>query len=114
MKLPYGDKTDLQQILNKLDTYALDFNHSSGKHKARLFESKLGITKQNREVLITAIRDVATTSDQAEFTISDQYGDRYVIVFDLETDFGKSSILSAWIIHHGENYPRLTSVYPVR
>ena len=114
MKLPYGDKTDLQQIFNKLDTYALDFNHSSGKHKARLFESKLGITKQNREVLISAIQNVAATSDQAEFIISDKYGDRYVIVFDLETDFGKSLILSAWIIHHGETYPKLTSVYPIR
>jgi hypothetical protein len=114
MKLPYGDKTDLEQILNKLDTYALDFNHSSCKHKARLFESKLGITKQNREVLITAIRNVANTSEQAEFTMSNKYGDRYVIVFDLETDFGRSSILSAWIIHHGETYPRLTSVYPIR
>ncbi len=107
-------ETDLQQIFNKLDTYALDFNHSSGKHKARLFESKLGITKQNREVLISAIQNVAATSDQAEFTIADKYGDRYVIVFDLETDFGKSLILSAWIIHHGETYPKLTSVYPIR
>jgi hypothetical protein len=114
MKLPYGDNTDLQQIINKLDTYSLDFNHSSGKHKARLFESKLGINKQNMEVLITAIRNVAATSEQAQFTRSDEYGDRYVIVFDLETNFGRSSILSAWIIHHGEVYPRLTSIYPIR
>lgn len=114
MKLPYGDKINLQQIINKLDTYSLDFNHSSGKHKARLFESKLGITKQNIEVLITAIRNAAASSDQAQFTRSDEYGDRYVIVFDLETDFGRSSILSAWIVHHGESYPRLTSVYPIR
>ncbi len=114
MKPPYGDKINLQQIINKLDTYSLDFNHSSGKHKARLFESKLGITKQNIEVLITAIRKAAATSDQAQFTRSDEYGDRYVIVFDLETDFGRSSILSAWIVHHGESYPRLTSVYPIR
>jgi hypothetical protein len=114
MKLPYGDKTDLQQIINKLDTYSLDFNHSSGKHKARLFESKLGITKQNMNVLVTAIRDVAAISEYAQFTRSDEYGDRYVIVFDLETDFGSSSILSAWIIHYGENYPRLTSIYPIR
>jgi len=114
MKLPHGDKTDLQQIIYKLDTYSLDFNHSSGKHKARLFESKLGITKQNMEVLITAICNVADNSDEVQFTRSDEYGDRYVIVFDLETDFGKSPILSSWIIHHGETYPRLTSVYPIR
>lgn len=114
MRLPYGDKINLQQIINKLDTYSLDFNHSSGKHKARLFESRLGITKQNIEVLITAIRKAAATSDQVQFTRSDEYGDRYVIVFDLETDFGRSSILSAWIVHHGESYPRLTSVYPIR
>ena len=86
MKLPYGDKTDLQQIINKLDTYSLDFNHSSGKHKARPFESKLGITKQNMNMLITAIRNVATTSEYAQFTRLDEYGDRYVIVFDLETN----------------------------
>ena len=85
-----------------------------GKHKARLLESKLGITKQNMNMLITAIRNVTTTSEYAQFTRLDEYGDRYVIVFDLETNFGSSSILSAWIIHHGETYPKLTSVYPIR
>ncbi|WP_365670299.1 DUF6883 domain-containing protein [Okeania sp. SIO3I5] len=31
----------------KLVTYILAENHKDGKHKARLFRSKLGITKEN-------------------------------------------------------------------
>jgi len=113
MKLPYGDRVSLEQVIYKLETYSLNFNHSSGKHKARLFQSKLGITKQNSSMLITAICNVAMTSEEVQFAESDEYGDRYIIIFDLETNFGKSSILSAWIIHPRETFPRLTSIYPI-
>lgn len=114
MKLPYGDKVNLQQIIHKLETYSLDSDHASGKHKAKLFNSKLGITIDNQETLVAALSKVATNSNDAQLTDSDEYGDRYVIIFELETDLGKSLILSAWIVRHGETYPRLTSTYPIR
>ena len=112
MQLPYGKAADRNQVLRKLETYALDFNHSSGKHKARLFRSKLGITLENKEVLAEALLEAAITSE-ALYTTTDQYGERYVIDFSLTTEVRTSLIRSAWIVRQGETYPRLTSVYPI-
>jgi len=64
--------------------------------------------------LVTALCKIAADSNEVQLTNVDEYGERYVIIFELETDFGKSLILSAWIVRHSETYPRLTSVYPIR
>ncbi|MFE4108423.1 DUF6883 domain-containing protein [Almyronema epifaneia] len=113
MKLPYGDRVSPAQIIQKLETYALNSSHSSGKHKARLFRAKLGITLENKELLVNALLQAASVTGAA-MTISDQYGDRYVIDFLLKTEVGASLVRSAWIIRRGEAYPRLTSVYPIQ
>ncbi|WP_370630501.1 DUF6883 domain-containing protein [Synechocystis sp. PCC 7339] len=55
MKLPYGDQTDVKQITDKLQTYSLSLSHPNGKHKARLFRAKLGITINNQDFLITKV-----------------------------------------------------------
>lgn len=112
MKLPYGDAADPEQIVEKLETYALDVNHSSGKHKARLFRSKLGITLDNKTMLVEALL-VAAATEPAFLTTSDLYGQRYVIDFSVTTAVGTSMVRSAWIIQPGKAYPRLTSVYPI-
>ncbi len=112
MKLPHGDAADPAQIEEKLETYALDFKHSSGKHKARLFRSKLGITLDNKAILVEALM-VAAATQPALLTMSDLYGQRYVIDFSITTAVGTSMVRSAWIIQPGKVYPRLTSVYPI-
>ncbi|MBD2113606.1 DUF6883 domain-containing protein [Leptolyngbya subtilissima] len=112
MKLPYGNAVDRHQIQRKLETYALNSMHSSGQHKARLFRSKLGITLENKQVLIAALASAAQQKE-AFFTTSDQHGDRYVVDFHMQTQAGASTVRSAWIIRQGESYPRLTSVYPI-
>jgi hypothetical protein len=45
MKLSNGDRADIP--LEKLLNYCLNLNHPSGKHKARVFASALGITPEN-------------------------------------------------------------------
>jgi hypothetical protein len=114
MKLPYGNQADVKQITDKLQTYSLNLNHPNGKHKARLFRAKLGITIDNQDFLITKLRKVAAHYQNFELTDSDQYGERYVAVFPMTTTTGTAKVLSAWIIRPGETYPRLTSVYPIR
>lgn len=114
MRLLQGQNVDPKQVREKLVTYSLNFQHESGKHKARLFQSKLGITLDNKEILVSAICEAATTSESVQFIGTDQYGDRYVIIFYLSTEVGESDILTAWMIRHGEFVPRLTSTYPVR
>jgi len=47
MKLPNGDRADLG---SKIEDYVLNPRHWEGRHKARVFESVLGITPANRKV----------------------------------------------------------------
>ncbi|MGD1905859.1 MAG: DUF6883 domain-containing protein [Leptolyngbyaceae cyanobacterium] len=113
MKLPYAQAVDRRQVLQKLETYALNLNHPSGKHKARLFRAKLGITLSSKEFLASVLME-AVLQAEAILTIGDRYGQRYVVDFPITTAGGKSSMVrSAWIIRQGEAMPRLTSVYPI-
>lgn len=112
MKLPYGDRTNQEQIANKIQTYALNFEHRDGKHKARLFKAKLGITIANQVILETALIQAAK-NNEAIPTETNQYGEKYVIDFRITTEIGSSIVRSCWIIRFGENYPRLTTVYPL-
>jgi hypothetical protein len=45
MKLPNGDRAEIQ--MEKLTGYCLNPDHSSGKHKAKVFAAALGITAEN-------------------------------------------------------------------
>ncbi|MEL7052478.1 MAG: DUF6883 domain-containing protein, partial [Cyanobacteria bacterium J06588_5] len=101
MKLPYGKAAELEQIIHKLETYALNTNHDKGKHKARVFRAKLGITIDNKNVLANALLDAAATGE-ARPTRADKYGEQYVINFLLTTDIGFSMVCSAWIIRVDE------------
>lgn len=49
MKLPNGKQTVIP--MSKLIGYCLNPEHSSGKHKARVFASALGITSENADEL---------------------------------------------------------------
>ncbi len=72
MKLPYGDQADVKQITGKLQTYSLNLIYPNGKHKARLFRAKLGITINNQDFLVTKLREVAAYYKNFELTGSDQ------------------------------------------
>lgn len=108
MRLPNGDRADLG---TKLEDYALNPRHREGRHKARLFESVLGITHTNREVLRHAILAAARDSNQAEELGDNGHGEVYVLRFSLETEKGRATVLTAWIIRYGEDFPRLTPCY---
>ncbi|RMG10844.1 MAG: hypothetical protein D6728_09890, partial [Cyanobacteria bacterium J055] len=56
MKLPNGHKADLG---DKLERYSLNPDHPKGKHKALLFEKRLGITLKNKDILEQALREAA-------------------------------------------------------
>ena len=113
MQLPHADKIKREQIVRKLEACSLNINHVRGKHKARLFRSILGITLENKEVFVEALLANVTTSE-ATLTKSDRYGRHYTIDFRLTTDIGSSMIRTAWIIGDDEQYPALTSTYPIK
>lgn len=108
MKLP-GAALAIVDI-EKLRDYCLSENHPRGRHKARVFESALGLTANDaaelREAILSAI--------QAEEAIAgerDEYGQRYFVDFSMKRQNKDAVIHTAWIIRRDEDIPRLTSCY---
>ena len=108
MKLPNGDRADLG---TKIEDYVLNPRHREGRHKARVFESVLGITLANGEVLRQAILLAAENSDDAEPLGNNGHGEVYILRFPVETRRGSATVLTVWIIRDGEDFPRLITCY---
>lgn len=74
MKLPNGDRAELG---TKIEDHILNPRHREGRHKARVFESVLGITTANTKTLREAIVWAAVNSDNAEALGDNGHGDLY-------------------------------------
>ena len=108
MKLPNGDRADLG---TKIEDYSLNPLHREGQHKARVFASALGITLDNDGPLRRAVLEAAATSDDAESRGDNGYGEVLVLRFSLRTETGSATVLTAWIVRHNEDFPRLTTCH---
>ena len=111
MKLPNGWRAETGR---KLEDYSLNPLHRDGRHKARVFASALGVTLENVHVLRAALLHAATTSDATESQGNNGFGEVYVLIFPLTTPQGTATVMSAWIVRHGEDFPRLTTCYIVK
>lgn len=109
MRLPNGERADLG---TKLEEYSLNRFHKQGQHKARVFESVLGITVENKRILAEALLDAAKSLDAVPKG-DNGFGQTYVLRFSLTTTKGTAQVLSAWIIRHREDFPRLTTCFIV-
>lgn len=109
-RLPYAERAEVS--IDKLRDYCLNPSHEKGKHKARHFASRLGITAADRLALRGWLLQAARTED-AKPLFSDQYGQRYVIDFPIEWQGRRAIIRSGWILEHGSNTPRLTTCFVV-
>ncbi len=108
MKLPNPDNAHIDDV--KLTAYSLNFNHDEGKHKARVFQSALGLTLDNLEELKIALLE-AVKSHEATPTQQNAYGQKYSIDFPM-TRNGKTAIIrSVWIVRNTEDFPRLVTCY---
>jgi hypothetical protein len=108
MRIPNGDRADLG---SKLEGYFLNSAHRHGQHKARVFESVLGITLTNADVLRTALRQAAANSEDAVPNGNNGHGDVYELRFSLTTPKATATVLSVWIIRTGEDFPRLITCF---
>jgi len=108
MKLPHGDRADLG---TKIEDYVLNPRHREGRHKARVFESVLGVTLANGDVLRQAILSAAEDSDDSLPLGNNGHGEIYILRFPVETQQGSATVLTAWIIRDGEDFPRLITCY---
>jgi len=111
LKLPGGDNVKIDQ--RKLSDYALSPTHPVGKHKARLFAQKLGLTRDDAPVLIEALR-LAAASEDVVATEHDAWGQRYSIDFLFRFGQRSAMITSGWIVPADGSRTHLTSVYIAR
>jgi hypothetical protein len=110
VKLPNGDRAELG---TKLSDYVLNPEHRRRRHKAHVFESSIGITRENQQLLADALRKAATDSADV-ISIGDQgFGETFEIRFSLATDKGQATVLSGWIIRRDEDFPRLVTCFIV-
>lgn len=108
MKLPNGSQATIDP--HKVTDYCLSPDHEDGQHKAHLFQSLLGLTHDNADLLLDALR-IAATTEEATLGKQDEYGQRYVIDFEFAGPSGTATIRSAWIIGPNSSVPRLVTCY---
>jgi hypothetical protein len=96
--------------IHKLRDYCLSTEHPYGRHKARVFASALGLRAEDAELLQEALLDAALVGE-AELGEQDEYGQRYVLDFEMIGPEGQATVRSSWIVRSDEDFPRLTSCY---
>src|SRR6185369_540181 len=105
MKLPNAENAVVD--IAKLRDYSLNPNHPEGKHKARAFLEKLGMTSADadrlRQILLEAILKVDAIEQEPSL-----YGRRFIVDLELSWPEGKfilsrSVIRTAWIIRNDED-----------
>jgi hypothetical protein len=98
--------------ISKLRDYCLSDSHPRGRHKARVFRSRLGLTADDAEVLRrTLLKAAHDREDELQRTDADEFGRRFVLDFPRTTAAGSATIRSAWILLAGQDVLRLTSCY---
>jgi len=108
MLLPNGERAIID--IRKLRDYCLNPDNPRGSGKARVFASVLGLTVADASKLRAKLLEVARTGE-AQIGESDMYGQRYTIDFEMETEVGKASVRSGWIILRDETAPHLTTCF---
>ena len=116
MKLPNAERAVVD--IAKLRDYCLSQTHEEGKHKARRFREKLGISVNDAERLRQVILD-AILKVEAREQKPTEYGRRFIVDFEVswpEKEFIMSTALvrTAWIIRNDEDFPRLTTCFTPR
>ena len=107
MKLPNGDRASVN--LRKLSGYSLN-SCGAGKHKARVFASALGMNAEQALLLRSLLLDAAKNGEAAEGE-ADEFGQRYMVDFEVAHAGRTAVVRSAWIIDAGKSNPRLTTCY---
>lgn len=96
--------------IRKLKDYCLNPDHPLGKHKARLFYSKLGLKRKNAEVLKNMISERIREAE-IKFEFEDKYGKRYSAEIRLYINNKAAYVKTIWIIKKGEEIPSLVTCY---
>lgn len=97
--------------IEKLRDYCLSESHPRGRHKARVFATRLGLSSREAETLRDMILSGVLNAHALEGE-QDIFGQRYTVdiqVVDLSG--GAITIRTAWIVRTNEDFPRLVTCY---
>lgn len=94
----------------KFTEYALNPLNEDGQHKARVFQSALGYTRENYQELIEQIRTGVLSNPAIKGTL-DRYGARYTVDVLVTGPKGQAVVRTGWIIEPGNEIPRLTTAF---
>jgi hypothetical protein len=91
-------------------THCLNRAHITGKHKARVFDSVLGITADNASILAEALRLAARDSNAKIKSRSDD-ATKFAIESVVTGPRGPAVVRSEWILERGSAIPRLPTCF---
>ncbi|WP_088893589.1 DUF6883 domain-containing protein [Leptolyngbya ohadii] len=107
MKLPNGDRAEIP--VAKLLSYCLNPDHPSGKHKARVFASALGITVEQVDEL-RALIAIAAVEGEVTQQNSTEFGQLFKVDWTVP-DSGQVVLRTLWEIKSENSNPRLVSAF---
>ena len=94
----------------KLRDYCLSPEHPRGKHKARVFQSVLGLEQKDWQLLADSIRENLVKGNWIADN-ADEFGRRYHVDMPVEISRRSAIVRTLWIVRSGEEFPRLTSCF---
>ncbi len=96
---------------DKLREYVLSPTHPTGRHKARVFESALGITASDWALLRDQILELVATRPVTAIRPKPPYGIEYEVRIDVDGINGQTHpVITGWLVA-GEEPPRLLTAY---
>jgi hypothetical protein len=97
----------------KLRDYCLSGTHIRGRHKARMFAAVLGITDEHVDILRSALQQAVIDTEVIPGEL-DEYGQRFVLDFEMGGPAGRGFVHSTWIVRGNEDFARLVTCYVLR
>lgn len=107
MKLPNADRVEIS--MEKLVGYCLNIEHPRGKDKARVFQSRLGITAEKADVLYSLIQEAAISGEVVQQTTT-RFGEVYKVDWVIP-DTDNLQLRTIWEISNQNPNPRLISAF---
>jgi hypothetical protein len=108
MKLPNGEFAIIP--MEKLTGYCLNPDHASGKHKARVFASALGITTENADDLRELVTQAAIQGEVIQQD-STEFGRLYKVDWEIPDRQDAIILRTLWEIKTDQPNPRLVSAF---
>jgi len=98
--------------IRKLRDYVLNPQHPIGKHKARVFSSSLGISRNEAEILKTKIVKEMEHADIV-WAHEDQFGKRFKTDLEISMNDREARVRTIWIIKVQNEIPELVTCYVI-